>query len=282
MLGFIYGALMAIVIVGCTIVNNNLPPVHTIKLGSPSQLFHHFMAVRDPNLPTTDIQKIFQDIVHQQKRLLHSVEKGLGMSSERLHDTDLEYRFNVRSISDNKFPPHIEESIQTHGFKDTFDRREVFRGVSARLLRNKDLMKQVLGRHDSLTPDRRFYTKWIDPSIGYGVFTTVHIEPWTVLDVYAGQLRCGPTLSVNYAWRYMHLKEGNQACAINANNAGNIMRFVNDAGDNSTISITLGEYQHRFYWLYVSRRHIGSNQQVSIPYGDDYWDKIAIPYQSGV
>lgn len=258
---------------------NNLAPIHSIiKFGGPFQLFQHFKATRDHKLPTTDIQKIVQEIVHRQKIFVHSVESSLNVTSERLHRTDMESRFNVRYIPDNEFPPHIKHLIKNHGFKQIFDRKNVFREVNGWILRHDDIMEQELSG-DLLTIDRRFYIKWINKSVGYGVFTSVNIEAWNVLGVYSGQLRCGPTFSLHYAWRYMDLKDGNQRCRINARNAGNLMRFVNDNGENSTAVVTLGEYQNQFYWLYLAHRPITKNQQVSVDYGVEYWTESFLPYK---
>ncbi|POS79635.1 set-domain histone methyltransferase-5 [Diaporthe helianthi] len=110
------------------------------------------------------------------------------------------------------------------------------------------------------------------PSMGLGVFATTDIPSNRVLGEYLGDLR-PPTEDPNHIDHYQFTLSG--IAFISATEAGNWTRFVNH---NCNPNVTVGDdmYGRRRAIVFTSNRAIAAGEQLSINYGDHYFEPLRI------
>ena len=135
---------------------------------------------------------------------------------------------------------------------------------------------QVL--HFDLAP---MYLKWISSDIGYGVFAKQNISKDDFVGVYAGELRLMRGVhdpvpeDVDYAWYYPINAPDGTRLLVDGKLKGNELRFINhDEHPNTKCIDVLAN--GRFYMCYIATKNIAKNTQITISYGDGYWNSRKI------
>mgnify|MGYP003407299353 CR=1 FL=1 len=133
-------------------------------------------------------------------------------------------------------------------------------------------------QHYALAP---MYLQWISPDIGYGVFAEKEIKKDNFIGVYAGQLReirnPGDIMpeDVDYAWFYSLNAPSGKRLLVDGKFKGNELRFINHDQNPNTKCIDV-LVNGRFYMCYIATKNILKNSQLTISYGDGYWESRKI------
>ncbi len=120
------------------------------------------------------------------------------------------------------------------------------------------------------------YLKFVSPTIGYGVFAAANIKAGDFIGVYAGTLRnlhwFDPDFKedVDHAWYYA----GN-TMIVDGKYEGNELRFINHAQDPNTKRIDI-IIDDKFYICYIATKDIPKNKEITVSYGDGYWNSRKI------
>ncbi len=125
------------------------------------------------------------------------------------------------------------------------------------------------------------YLQWISTDIGYGVFATKNIAKDDFIGVYSGQLRLMRGLhdkipeDVDYAWYYPITMVTGDRLLIDGKFKGNELRFINHDQRPNTKCIDV-LIDGKFYMCYIATKNIAKDTQLTISYGDGYWDSRQI------
>lgn len=125
------------------------------------------------------------------------------------------------------------------------------------------------------------YLKFISTNIGYGIFATRAIQKDEFIGVYAGELRYVRWDDINfkedvdYAWYYTVDGANGKKMIVDGKYFGNELRFINHAKHPNTkrIDVIVNE---KFYICYIATRYIPQDAQLTVSYGDSYWQSRQI------
>lgn len=131
----------------------------------------------------------------------------------------------------------------------------------------------------------KIYIKWINDKVGYGVFADQNFKKGDFVGEYTGVLRSvdseRDTAASAYSWGYpvdpkfngVAMQRGkNQKLWLDAKYEGNEMRFVNHSDKPNTQVVYVIDSQGILHICYVAIKTIAHNQQVTVSYGDNYWN----------
>ena len=77
---------------------------------------------------------------------------------------------------------------------------------------------------------------------------------------------------LTYTW-ILHKYYGDQKVFLDGRLEGNMLRFVNDYGNNQNNCFAeIIPYRNRWALLYITNRLIEPGEEISINYGDIYWN----------
>ncbi len=122
------------------------------------------------------------------------------------------------------------------------------------------------------------YLKWISDVVGYGVFAEQDIKSGDFIGEYSGMLRLVKESgdNVDYAWYYtLDTLDGKQL-VIDAKEQGNELRFINHAKTPNTFRVDALGDDDVFHVCYVAQDNIAKDQQLTVSYGDGYWQSRGI------
>lgn len=80
--------------------------------------------------------------------------------------------------------------------------------------------------------DEKVYGKFIDPLIGYGVFAKKPLEKDEVVGFFSAEI-VEKYQDLKYSWTYPSKVTGTTELHINAQEAGNLMKYVNDVSNHN-------------------------------------------------
>lgn len=127
-----------------------------------------------------------------------------------------------------------------------------------------------------LLPD--LFLRWIDPSLGWGVFANRDFKKREFIAEYAGKLRRWKKEDNKNSYCFEYAVSSGIATpyTIDAQDQGGIARFINhSAAPNLTAALaTVGSISHVI--LYASGP-IPKGAQLCYDYGPDYWSKRSAP-----
>lgn len=232
---------------------------------------------RDHSQVLDDIDSELRVIWRQQKLLKLDVEDLFEIKLNWYHRSDLEAVFNVRYVPGVElWPQELEESVNQRGFEDAWDINSWYEAASPEerlIYKNEPVMDSMLNFNGNpLTMERRYYAKWVNKEMGYGIFSNMIIEPYSILDFYSGVVQCHSVLFDAYSWTHPASKIVNSSCTVTAGPAGNLLRLVNDNPNYINLMNVHAINRNRAYFLYAAKRDpIYRNQQLLISYGDHYW-----------
>ncbi|NGX44969.1 MAG: hypothetical protein K940chlam2_00109 [Chlamydiae bacterium] len=122
------------------------------------------------------------------------------------------------------------------------------------------------------------YLKWIDSTIGYGVFALRAIPSGTYVGEYTGIIRKRRRYkdrTNDYTFEYTIGDWMRNPYIIDAKAGGNHTRFINHdrvAPNLDTMSVFAGGVMHI---IFMAKREIKIDEQLSYDYGDIFWKKRA-------
>jgi len=125
------------------------------------------------------------------------------------------------------------------------------------------------------------YLEFISPVIGYGIKAEKNIKAGSFIGVYAGllrNLRWSDTEfkeDVDYAWYYTVNDKNDQSMIIDGKYEGNELRFINHAKNPNTKRIDV-IIDNMFYVCYVAIRDIAKDEELTVSYGDGYWNSRGV------
>lgn len=119
-----------------------------------------------------------------------------------------------------------------------------------------------------------------DPNKGYSMYASENIPDETILGSYGGELVLSSRLQHGqYAWEapsmFLRTESGvwkEHATTLDSSRVGNLLRFVNDLGDDSyNLEAIWVPLQNRWTLFYKTTRPVLAGEEFSIYYGPDYW-----------
>lgn len=149
---------------------------------------------------------------------------------------------------------------------------------------NQDLIVSLSQRYQQDVIKQKLapmYLKFVSPIVGYGIFAAVPIKEGDFIGVYAGKLRNlhwnEPDFKedVDYAWYYTIQNNKNEYMIVDGKYEGNELRFINHANDPNTKRIDI-IVENRFYVCYIACKDIKQDEELTVSYGNGYWDSRGI------
>jgi hypothetical protein len=114
--------------------------------------------------------------------------------------------------------------------------------------------------------------RWINPQLRFGLFAAASFSSGQLIGVYTGQLVRRDPLHLrvtDYTYRYP-LSEGWRPLMIDAEQAGNELRFVNHS-DTPNLHAMGVPLDGLLYLLFLTRRSLTQGEQLTIDYGERFW-----------
>ena len=117
--------------------------------------------------------------------------------------------------------------------------------------------------------------KWINDEIGYGLFANASIPAQSWIGIYTGHVRrlyrrkpdqnayCVHYPTRFWSWHYY---------VIDAYRGGNELRFVNHHL-SPNLEVRCLEEKGLLYFAFFSTQEIAAGEQLTVNYGEDYWQK---------
>lgn len=133
------------------------------------------------------------------------------------------------------------------------------------------------------------YVKWINKTIGHGVFTEVDLNPGDMVCEYTGILCRDVADDENgYIWDYpttnYEAVEGKKRrkkirYCVDALHEGNFARFINHTiRKYQNVGVRIIPRNNLWHVIYIARKKINAGQQLVTYYGTDYWkDRQIVP-----
>lgn len=117
--------------------------------------------------------------------------------------------------------------------------------------------------------------KFINEDIGYGIFAQKRFRKSSFIGEYTGAIEynCSDP-HATYTWSYPMTKVNeDKLFLLNARKFGNELRFVNHAGaDSNCKALAIIGKDRKAHMLYVTTRAIKAGEQLTVDYGDTYWN----------
>jgi len=117
--------------------------------------------------------------------------------------------------------------------------------------------------------------RWIDETIGYGLYTDEPIKKWSFVGEYTGILRARSRFVSNvndYCFMYPSLWLSYRALTIDGKDAGNFTRFMNHS-DNPNVESVSVFHGGIFRMIFRALEDIPAGTELSFNYGNPYWTK---------
>lgn len=145
----------------------------------------------------------------------------------------------------------------------------------------------VLFSHDSHRLGRQYQHKfirgdtadlsirWIDNTLGYGVFADSPIEENSYVGEYTGLVRkfCRFKPDPNaYCFHYPTRFWSTRLYVVDALHEGNILRFVNHSDIPNLTPVCMVD-RGLTHIAFMTTRHIDEGEQLTIDYGENYWKR---------
>jgi hypothetical protein len=117
--------------------------------------------------------------------------------------------------------------------------------------------------------------RWIDETLGYGIFAERRIEPYTHIGEYTGVVKQWKMFQQNqnpYCFRYPSGAFKFRIYMVDAQEEGNETRFVNHSDSPNCEPVTALD-RGLLHIFFRSTRVIEYGEQLCIDYGKDYWQR---------
>jgi uncharacterized protein len=149
--------------------------------------------------------------------------------------------------------------------KEWFDPNQIWLGAYFR----KEIQTSVL-------PPVRL--RWIDSTLGWGVFAEQDLKPMTYIGEYSGLIRKRTRSDDKnaYCFQYSIINGESTAYNIDAFDRGGLVRFINHSSKPNLKSALANSESLTHVVLFVSRP-VRKGEQLCYDYGPDYWKKRKPP-----
>lgn len=117
--------------------------------------------------------------------------------------------------------------------------------------------------------------RWIDNTLGYGVFAESSIDEGSYVGEYTGLVRkfCRFKPEPNaYCFHYPTRFWSTKLFVVDALHEGNIMRFVNHSDIPNLTPVCMVD-RGLTHIVFMATRHISEGEQLTIDYGENYWKR---------
>ncbi len=118
-----------------------------------------------------------------------------------------------------------------------------------------------------------FAIRWIDETLGYGLFNEKYLKAEDFIGEYVGEIRIinktDPKLN-GYCVHYPTKWFSKEYTVIDAKNYGNELRFVNHSDDPNLVA-RWGYDRNLLHLYFFAKKDIPPDSQLTIDYGEDYW-----------
>lgn len=114
--------------------------------------------------------------------------------------------------------------------------------------------------------------RWIDESIGWGVFANRPFKPMDLIGEYTGKLRqrCRGDTKNAYCFEYFITETIPTKYTIDARDQGGISRFINHS-KQPNLRTALATIDHINHVILIANVPIAKGDQLLYDYGSDYW-----------
>lgn len=121
--------------------------------------------------------------------------------------------------------------------------------------------------------------RWIDETIGWGVFAEKSFQKQDYIAEYAGILRKSKRSDRNneYCFEYLYAPGIASPYTVDAQTQSGIARFINHSSEKMNLEntiVTVGGINHV---VLFAKRAIDKGEQLTYDYGPDYWSKREKP-----
>ena len=125
--------------------------------------------------------------------------------------------------------------------------------------------------------------RWIDDTLGWGVFAEQDLMPMHYIGEYAGIVRRKKRSDAKnaYCFEYSIVSDESTRYTIDAMDQGGIVRFINHSSTPNLTS-ALATYQNLSHIVIFARRLIKKGEQLCYDYGPAYWSKRTLPQKLGL
>lgn len=120
----------------------------------------------------------------------------------------------------------------------------------------------------------RISIRFINSTVGYGVYAEEDIPPYSILNHYTGELKTYKFVNStnDYLFSFSHLEN----YVIDAKDSGNWTRFMNHNSSKDSLNVVPWEYYSDLGPKIVftsGSKGIKKGKQLLFSYGDDYWEE---------
>ena len=139
------------------------------------------------------------------------------------------------------------------------------------------LLRRVERLEDDLAYTKRIAIRYINASVGFGVFAKVTIPPYSILNQYAGILKPDRLISTSNDSTFMF--SDFSKFSIDAQTTGNWCRFMNHGPEGDKLTNVIA-WEHYTQWgpriiFTAGKEGIREGTQLLYSYGDSYWEENA-------
>lgn len=126
------------------------------------------------------------------------------------------------------------------------------------------------------------YIKWIDPQLGYGLFTAIDLPVKSFIGEYTGivrQIDRNDSKLNGYCFHYPTRFWSTNYFVIDALHEGNLARFINHSSQPNLQPLWLVN-RRLLHLVFIANQFIAKGTELTFNYGADYWlrrQKIAHP-----
>lgn len=117
------------------------------------------------------------------------------------------------------------------------------------------------------------FIKWINPTIGYGLFAAVDLPEKSFIGEYTGIIRRvnknHPSLN-DYCFHYPTRFWSSKYFVIDAFHEGNMTRFINHSNHPNLQPLWLVN-RNVLHLVFIANRFISKGTELTFDYGSDYW-----------
>lgn len=125
------------------------------------------------------------------------------------------------------------------------------------------------------------YVKWVNETVGYGLFARERLRAGTFLGEYTGVVvKTADLKDGSYSWACDEKGSPAEpgctvAVSVDALHAGNEMRFVNHS-DEPNVDPVWVAVDGAWHLVYVARWPVAKDRQLLVDYGANYWKGLGV------
>ncbi|HSX26138.1 MAG TPA: SET domain-containing protein [Chlamydiales bacterium] len=120
--------------------------------------------------------------------------------------------------------------------------------------------------------------RWIDETLGWGVFANRDLKPMTFIAEYTGQVRKRRRSDAKngYCFEYIIAQGSKTPYTIDAQKQGGIARFINHSEKGNLIP-NLATFDNVSHVVLYVKEGVRKGEQLCYDYGPDYWKRRKAP-----